>query len=105
MKWIKASERLPPVGVKVIIREDGKAYEDIAITGWDARITSYEWLDESPAPASTVVVGKTKPFIVANVREITDLYDKEEISYSRMVEMLNEVAFRKRAYICHIFKV
>jgi len=33
-----------------------------------------------------------KPFIVANVREITDLWDKEEISYSRMVEMLNEKA-------------
>jgi hypothetical protein len=34
----------------------------------------------------------TKPFIVANVRDITDLWDKEEISYSRMVEMLNEKA-------------
>jgi len=34
----------------------------------------------------------TKAFIVANVREITDLWDKEEISYSRMVEMLNEKA-------------
>jgi len=33
-----------------------------------------------------------KPFIVANVREITDLLDKGEISYSRMVEMLNEIA-------------
>lgn len=33
-----------------------------------------------------------KPFIVANVREILDQYDKEEISFSRMVEMLNEVA-------------
>jgi len=33
-----------------------------------------------------------KPFIVANVRDITDLWDKEEISYSRMVEMLNEKA-------------
>jgi hypothetical protein len=33
-----------------------------------------------------------KPFIVANVREIMDLLDRNEISYSRMVEMLNEVA-------------
>jgi len=33
-----------------------------------------------------------KPFIVANVREVLDLYDKEEISFSRMVEMLNEIA-------------
>ena len=33
-----------------------------------------------------------KPFIVANVREITDAWDREEISYSRMVEMLNEIA-------------
>jgi hypothetical protein len=50
MRWIKASERLPPVGVKVIIREDGKAYQDIALTGWDSRCTSYEWLDESEQP-------------------------------------------------------
>ena len=33
-----------------------------------------------------------KHFIVANVREITDAWDREEISYSRMVEMLNEIA-------------
>lgn len=33
-----------------------------------------------------------KPFIVANVRKITDLLDKGEITYSRMVEMLNEIA-------------
>jgi septation ring formation regulator EzrA len=33
-----------------------------------------------------------KPFIVANVREITDAWDKGEITYSRMVEMLNEIA-------------
>lgn len=33
-----------------------------------------------------------KPFIVANVREVLDLYDNEEISFSRMVEMLNEIA-------------
>jgi hypothetical protein len=35
---------------------------------------------------------KNKPFIVANVRDILDLYDKEEISFSKMVEMLNDVA-------------
>ena len=34
----------------------------------------------------------TKPFIVANVREIMDLLDRNEISYSRMVEMLNDKA-------------
>ena len=33
-----------------------------------------------------------KPFIVANVRDCTDLWIAGEISYSRMVEMLNEVA-------------
>jgi len=33
-----------------------------------------------------------KPFIVANVRDILDQYDKEEISFSKMVEMLNDVA-------------
>lgn len=36
---------------------------------------------------------QSKPFIVANVREIIDLYDIEEVSYSKMVELLNEIAF------------
>lgn len=36
--------------------------------------------------------GKNKPFIVANVREIIFLMDSELISYSRGVEMFNEVA-------------
>lgn len=35
---------------------------------------------------------QTKPFIVANVREVLDQYDSEEISFSKMVEMLNEIA-------------
>jgi len=36
--------------------------------------------------------GKNKPFIVANIKDILELIDNEEISYSRMVEMFNEVA-------------
>ena len=32
-----------------------------------------------------------KPFNVSNVRQITDQYDREEISYSKMVELLNEI--------------
>lgn len=36
---------------------------------------------------------KNKPFITANVREITDAWLREDISYSRMVELLNEIAF------------
>lgn len=36
--------------------------------------------------------GKDKPFIVANVRDIIRMYDREEISMSRMVEILNGVA-------------
>ena len=35
---------------------------------------------------------KDKPFIVANVREITDKWDNEDITYSCMVEKLNEIA-------------
>lgn len=35
-----------------------------------------------------------KPFIVANVRDVLDLYDKEEISFSRMVEIMNEMVFQ-----------
>lgn len=30
-------------------------------------------------------------FFTANVRDITDLWLKEEITYGRMVEMLNEI--------------
>lgn len=33
-----------------------------------------------------------KPFKVSNVRPITDQYDREEISYSKMVELLNKIA-------------
>ena len=35
-----------------------------------------------------------KPFHIAFLREITDQYDAGEISYGRMVEMLNEVAIK-----------
>lgn len=36
--------------------------------------------------------GKHKPFIVANFREILDAMTAEEISFSKGVELLNEVA-------------
>jgi len=35
---------------------------------------------------------KNKPFIVANVRDIIELWEREEISFSKMVEMFNDVA-------------
>jgi hypothetical protein len=35
---------------------------------------------------------KTKPFNIALVRDITDYWDLGEVSFSRMVEMLNEIA-------------
>ena len=49
--------------------------------------------EKSTIPAT----GKNKPFIVANVRDILDKYelpenDVEGISFSRMVELFNEVA-------------
>ena len=35
----------------------------------------------------------SKPFTILNVKAITDAYyNKQEISYSRMVELLNEIA-------------
>lgn len=46
----------------------------------------------------------------AELREITDSYKKEEISYSRMVEMINEVVESKiknnlfKKEDCYIFK-
>lgn len=33
-----------------------------------------------------------KPFTVSNVRQITDQWDNEGITYSKMVELLNEIA-------------
>ena len=38
---------------------------------------------------------KNKILIVGDVRTITDQWLKEEISYSRMVEMLNEIVDKK----------
>lgn len=35
-----------------------------------------------------------KPFHYAFLREITDQYEEGEISYGKMVEMLNEVAIK-----------
>lgn len=37
---------------------------------------------------------RSKPFHIAFLREITDQYDDEEISYSKFVELLNDVAIR-----------
>ena len=57
MKWIKASEKMPPTGIKVIIKDkDGYVYQDIARIGWDNNITDYEWLDESAPDDKTVWV-------------------------------------------------
>lgn len=35
-----------------------------------------------------------KPFHYAFLREITDLYEEGEISYGKMVELLNEIAIK-----------
>lgn len=35
-----------------------------------------------------------KPFHIAFLREITDQYESGDISYSKMVEMLNEIAIK-----------
>ena len=35
-----------------------------------------------------------KPFNIGSLREITDLYEEGEISYGRMVELLNEIAIK-----------
>jgi hypothetical protein len=37
---------------------------------------------------------KTKPFNIALVRDITDYWDLGEVSFSRMVEMLNDIAIK-----------
>jgi len=117
MKWIQISNRQPEDWEEVIIRRISNRLQvitDIVTVHRDSDsiiiptrtkfsneeipFEDLEWLDESSEPSPTVVAGKIKPFIVANVREITDLYDKEEISYSRMVEMLNEIAFKFFGY-------
>jgi hypothetical protein len=37
---------------------------------------------------------KTKPFNIALVKDIMDYYDLGEVSFSRMVEMLNDIAIK-----------
>lgn len=46
-----------------------------------------KWLDES---SDWISVGK--PFCIAAVRDLINQYDKEEITLSRLVEILNETA-------------
>lgn len=36
----------------------------------------------------------TKPFYVHNIRSVLNELNREEISFSRMVEKLNEIAFK-----------
>lgn len=53
------------------------------------------WLMDNNIEYSSKTIietGKNKPFITANVRDILYLYDSHEITHSRMVELLNEVA-------------
>ena len=60
------------------------------------------WASRSITPPHTSAGGeeipqtpnKDKPFIVANVRELADKYESEEISFSRMVEIMNEMVFK-----------
>ena len=35
-----------------------------------------------------------KPFSIGSLREITDLYESGDISYGKMVELLNEIAIK-----------
>ena len=39
-----------------------------------------------------------KPFTVASLREITDQWDREEISYGKMVELINKQAMTQDGF-------
>lgn len=74
-KWIKASERLPPVNTEVIIRDDGFVYSDKA-KAWHKDVTHYEWLDESDQPAPPIpsreeaqIYVDSMPFLDKKLRE------------------------------------
>lgn len=58
----------------------------------------YKLAESATSPSVKADVVKTphpdKPFIVANVREIMEQYDTDTVSYSRMVEMLNDAVFQ-----------
>ena len=43
-----------------------------------------------------------KPFFTANVRDVLDLHTSEEISFSKMVELLNDIARESREQGCRI---
>lgn len=62
MKWIKASEKLPPVKKLVIIRDNnGTVYEDSA-KEWDKSVTDYKWLDETESPSDSEAVELLKEY-------------------------------------------
>lgn len=49
-----------------------------------------DWKGKQQVPPTP---NRRKPFIVANVRDLLERQDKEEMSYSRMVEIMNEMVF------------
>lgn len=70
------------------LKEDGLDYTD------NLKAQLFNLVQAASLQPPSLETGKHKPFIVANIREIIDLYfkDEPEISFSRMVEMLNEIA-------------
>jgi len=74
--------------ISEILKNANGSWKDIAEEGYDAGFEAAAAQLAQPAPQP----GKHKPFIVANVKEIIELMDSEEVSFSRGVEMLNEVA-------------
>lgn len=84
MKWIKASDELPPAGKPVVIRdEDGYTYSDMAIA-WDKDITNYQWLDETEdAGEDWISVEDRLPEESKTVIVYTDLGGTGDMYYSK----------------------
>lgn len=55
-KWTKASEKLPPINEKVIIKDGEQIYTDSTNLGWDRQITDYEWLEEAKNISSSLLL-------------------------------------------------
>ena len=98
MKWIKASERHPPKGVDVVIRDnDGYTYADRTTIGWDKRIIDYEWLDEStPIPLTPCVELESALRELVNLKimkdEFGEVYEyrkRKPLAWEKAKQLLN----------------
>ncbi len=88
-KWRKASEKLPPIKVPVILKdEDEVVYTDICYSSWDKRVLDYSWLEEVEFP------NEEKIKEVANIRPFeTPHWKGVSLGYIECYKYLKKIIF------------